>query len=143
MTTETIIKEKIKTKLQALADVAQVLDFPSQDFNSYPAVSVAYEGNKSEYETNTENSVIYNYSLYVFQIYDGVFDKLKSRLLLEELSGIICDAFDSDEFLLGISLPVTRTMLGINPTTNNIGEDDSGKYALAKITILVRMSKRN
>jgi len=142
MTTATVLKEKIVEKLQTIGGVAQVLDYPSQDFQKFPAVQVSFEGNTSEYETTTENDELFTYNLYVFELIDGKFSKVKSRLILEELSDTIRDAFDSDEFLAGISLPSGKTMLGIRPTTSDIGEDDEGKYAISIIELAIRVSKR-
>ena len=143
MTTATVLKAKLKTKLLTISGVAEVLDYPSQDFQSYPSVQISFEGNRSDYETNKENDEIFTYNLYVFQIINGVFSRVKSRLILEELSDTIRDAFDSDEFLAGISMPTNKTILGIRPTTSQIGEDDEGKYAISKIEVAIRVSKFN
>lgn len=135
------IKAQIKSILEGLSDINQVLDYPSQDFQHFPAVVVRTNGNTSEYETTHENDEIYSFSLFVFQNLDGVFSKEKSRDILEELCDTIRDTFDSDEFLNGVSLPSDRTMLGVKPTVSSIDEDDSGKYVVAEIEIAVRISK--
>lgn len=141
MTTATTLKDKIKSVLQTITEIAQIEDYPNQDFNQYPAVELAYEGNKSDYLTNTENDVIFNFILFVYQIVEGAIDRKKARLILEELSDTICDTFDSDEFLNGISLPSNRTMIGVRPTTVKIGEDEDGKFTVAQVELAIRVTK--
>ena len=136
------LKAKIKSILEGISAINQVLDYPSQDFQHYPAVVVRTNGNTSEYETTHENDEIYSFSLFVFQNLDGVFSKEKSRDILEELCDTIRDTFDSDEFLNGVSLPSDRTMLGVKPTVSSIEEDDSGIYVIAEIELAIRISKK-
>jgi len=135
------LKQKIKSVLLAIPTIQQVSDYPNQDFSGFPAVMVRTNGNSSEYETTTENDEVYSFSLFVFQIIEGAFTAEKARGILEEECDIIRDAFDTDEFLNGISLPAGRTMLGVKPSVSKIGEDDSGKYCIAEIEIAVRVSK--
>jgi len=136
------LKAKIKSVLQTITAIQQVLDYPNQDFSGFPAVIVRTDGNSSKYETTNENDEIYTFSLFVYQNIEGVFSKEKSRSILEELCDTIRDTFDSDEFLNGVSLPSNRTMLGVRPTVSEIGEDDSGKYCIAVIELAIRISKK-
>ena len=135
------IKSKIKSVLQSVSTIAQVSDYPNQDFSSFPAVMIRTNGNSSEYETTTENDELYSFSLFVYQIIEGAFTAEKARNILEQECDTIRDTFDSDEFLNGISLPAGRTLLGVRPTVSKIGEDDSGKYCIAEIELAVRISK--
>ena len=141
--TSTILKEKIKELLNEIDEISQVEDFPVQDFDKYPAVEVSYEGNVSDYLTNSENDLIYTYKLYSFQIIEGAIDRRKARLALEELSDTISDKFDSDEFLDGVSLPANKTMIGVRPTTVGIGESEDGKFTLSQIELAIRVTKLN
>ena len=136
------LKEKIKTVLGTISGIEQVLDYPNQDFHGFPAVIVRTNGNTSEYETTSENSEIYSFSLFVYQNIEGVFTAEKAREILEELCDTIRDTFDSNEFLTGVSLPSDRVMLGVRPTVSDIGEDDSGKYCIAVIDLSIRISKK-
>lgn len=135
------LKQKIKAVLQGISTIEQVSDYPNQDFSGFPAVMIRTNGNTSEYETTNENDEIYSFSLFVFQIIEGVFTAEKARNILEEMCDTIRDTFDSDEFLNGITLTSGRTMLGIRPTVSQIGEDDSGKHCVAEIELAVRVSK--
>jgi hypothetical protein len=135
------LKEKIKSVLQGVANIHQVSDYPNQDFSGFPSVMVRTNGNSSEYETTNENDEIYSFSLFVFQIIEGAFTAEKARNVLEEMCDNIRDAFDSNEFLTGITLPSNRVMLGVKPTVSRIGEDESGKYCIAEIELACRISK--
>jgi len=135
------LKTKIKSVLEGLSAIEQVSDFPNQDFSGFPSVMVRTNGNTSDYETTSENEEVYSFSLFTFQLIEGAFTPERARNILEEVCDVIRDAFDSDEFLNGISLPSGRAILGIRPTVSSIGEDDSGKYAIAEIELAVRVSK--
>jgi len=137
-----ILKEKVKTVLQSISAIQQVLDYPNQDFSGFPAVIVRTNGNTSQYETTSENDEVYSFSLFVYQNIEGVFSAEKAREILEELCDTIRDTFDSNEFLNGVTMPTGRTMLGIRPTVSEIGEDDSGKYCIAVIELAIRISKK-
>lgn len=137
------LKGKIKTVLEGINGIQQVSDYPNQDFKGFPAVVVRTDGNSSDYETTSENSEIYAFSLFVFQNIgkDAPIGQQKARNILEELCDTIRDTFDSNEFLNGVVMPTGRIMLGVKPTVSEIGEDDEGKYVIAKIELAIRVSK--
>jgi len=60
------LKNKIKSVLLTIPEIQQVLDYPSQDFQGFPAVVVRTNGNTSSYETTSENDEIYGFSLFLF-----------------------------------------------------------------------------
>jgi len=142
-TSSTIIKEYIKAYLLATTGVGQVLDYPDQDFQIYPAVQVSYDGNVSTYLSTSENDILYAYTLFIYQVVEGAIDRRRARLILEELSDSIADRFDSNEFMNGIALPSGKTMIGVKPTTVEIAEDEEGKFILAKMEIATRITKAN
>ena len=139
--TATTIKAKIKSVLLSITGVEQVEDYPNQDFSAYPAVQVAYEGHTSERHSNEENDVVHTFKAFVFQVVEGAIDRSRARIILEELTDTICDTFDSDEFLAGISLPAGKTIIGIKPTNVLIGEDEEGKFTVSEIELAVRVNK--
>jgi len=142
-TTSSIIKEKIKEILLGTVGLGQVENYPNQDFNKYPAAQISYDGNTSNYLTNSENDILYTFSVYLFQIVEGSINRETARLIMEELTDTICDSFDSDEFLNGIALPSGKTMIGVKPTTVEIGEDEEGKFTVAKLELATRVTKLN
>jgi hypothetical protein len=138
------LKEKIKSVLATITDIAQVEDYPTQDFNGFPAVVVRTDGNTSEYESTRENDELYSFTLFLFApIEQDVKGVAKTRELVEGLCDTIRDTFDSNEFLSGVALPTNRTMLGIRPTVSRIYEADNGKYVTAEINLSIRISKLN
>lgn len=137
------LKAQIKSILTGMAEIQQVEDYPTQDMNGFPAVVISFEGNTSQYETTAENQELYTFKLYVFQEINDLWSKQKARLIIEELSDIIRDKFDDDEFLNGITLESSRVMLGVLPTISKIYEADEGKYVVSEIELAVRISKLN
>lgn len=142
-TPATILKEYIKSYLIATTGVGQVEDYPNQDFNTWPGIEVSYNGNTSTYLSTSENDILYAYTLFIYQIVEGSIDKRRARLILEELSDVIADRFDSNEFLDGVALPSGKTMIGVKPTTVEIAEDEEGKYIVARMEIATRITKQN
>ena len=135
------LKAKIKSKLEAIPEIQQIADYPTQDFQGYPAVMIRTDGNTSDYETTCENLELYTFTLIALQTNDGVHSEAKSRAIIEELCDTIRDAFDSDEFLAGITLPTGRAIIGIRPTVSNIAQDESGKFVGAEIELAIRVTK--
>ena len=135
------LKQQIKTKLEAITQIQEVSDYPTQDFQGYPAAMVRTDGNVSEYETTSENQEIYNFTVILLQILEGTLDEEKARDVMESLCDVVRDAFDSDEFLSGISLPADRVMIGIKPTVSDIGVDEDGKFVISEIELAVRVQK--
>lgn len=142
-TPATILKEYIKAYLVATTGVGQVEDYPNQDFNTWPGIEVSYNGNTSTYLSTSENDILYTYTLFIYQIVEGSIDKRRARLILEELSDVIADRFDSNEFLDGVALPSGKTMIGVKPTTVEIAEDEEGKFIVARMEIATRITKQN
>mgnify|MGYP003558746187 CR=1 FL=1 len=142
-TPATILKEYIKAYLVATTGVGQVEDYPNQDFNTWPGIEVSYNGNTSTYLSTSENDILYAYTLFIYQIVEGSIDKRRARLILEELSDVIADRFDSNEFLDGVALPSGKTMIGVKPTTVEIAEDEEGKFIVARMEIATRITKQN
>lgn len=137
------IKEKLKTKLEAISEIEEVKDYPSVDFDGYPSVTVRTMGNVSDYETTTENIETYNFEVIAFQQLadDGAKTNVQAREIIEGLCDTIRDNIDDDEFLDGIVLPAGRELIGVRPTVSQIMEEDSGKYVVALIEIACRVSK--
>jgi hypothetical protein len=135
------LKEKIKTELQEISTIQQVADYPTQDFQGYPAACVRSDRQTAQYESTSENYEEYAFTVYLLQNLDGVWDVVKSREIIEELCDQVRDHFDSDEFLSGISMPSGRVLLGIRPTSSEIFEEENGKFVVAEISIICRVSK--
>lgn len=136
------LKDKIKSKLEAITSIQEVKDYPNQDFGGYPAANIRTVGNVSDYETTCENEEIYTFAVQLFQDIEGnVHTATQARRIMETLCDTVRDAFDDDEFLDGLSLPAGRTMIGILPTVSEIYEEDSGKYVVAQIELAVKISK--
>jgi 5-carboxymethyl-2-hydroxymuconate isomerase len=138
-----ILKDKIISKLKSISEIQQVEEYPTEDFNGFPAVMIRSVGNTSDYWSTTDNDEIYTFMLTLFQINDGVQDIKKSRRIIEELCDTIRDNFDSDEFLNGTVFSSNRVMIGVKPTTSKITEADNGKYTVADIELAIRIAKTN
>jgi len=137
------LKKEIKSTLDGLSEIQQVEDFPTEDFNGYPSVSIRSMGVEDDYETTDQN-----YEEYVFNLYLNVENskdiesKIENRNLLEELCDLVRDTFDSNEFLDGVELPADRQMIGVRPAVAEIDESEDGKYVTATIVLKCRVNKQ-
>jgi len=135
------LKKKIKSELLTITQIQQVSDYPTQDFQGYPAVCVRSDRQTAQYESTSENYEEYTFTLYILQNMDGIHEAVKSREIIEELCDTVRDHFDSNEFLPGISMPSDRVLLGIRPSSSEIFEEESGKFVVAEINLICRVSK--
>lgn len=135
------IKAKIKTELAEITTIQQIADYPTMDFQGYPAAVVRSDSQTAEYESTSENYEEYTFTVYILQNLDGVWDVVKARKIIEEMCDEVRDHFDTDEFLSGISMETGRVLLGVRPTESRIYEEESGKFVVAEITIICRISK--
>lgn len=135
------LKKTIKTKLEGISDIQEVADYPTENFQGYPAAMVRSEGNVSDYETTQENEEVYTFTVILVQVLDGTHDEEKARDIMEALCDTVRDSFDSDEFLSGISLPADRAMIGVHPTVSRIGVEDEGKFVVAEIELACKVIK--
>lgn len=136
-----VLKNKIKSELQSISTLQAVADYPTQDFQGYPAACIRSDEQSGAYESTAENYEEYSFTVYLLQNLDGVWDVVKSREIIEELCDQVRDHFDSDEFLSGIAMPSGRVLLGIRPTSSKIFEEEGGKFVVAEISLICRISK--
>tara|TARA_R110000868_G_scaffold234542_1_gene488249 strand:- start:5788 stop:6219 length:432 start_codon:yes stop_codon:yes gene_type:complete len=137
-----LLKNKLKAKLLTVGNIQGVYDYPTEEFDGFPAAVVRTDGNTSEYETNTENTDMYTFTAFLFQNVEGpIHSIVKAREIIEELCDTIRTSLDTDEFLNGLSMPTGHTIMGVSPTVSNIFETENGKYVAAEISISIRVSK--
>lgn len=137
-----VIKEKIKAKLATISGIEKIGDYPTMDFQGYPAAVVRTDEKTGEYETTSENYEEYTYTVFLLHPLDNVvYSVVKTREIIEELVDTVQDSFDTDEFLSGISMPSGRVILGVRPTDYKVYENEEGKFCVAEITLVARVSK--
>ena len=137
------LKEKIKTKLDAIDEIKEVQDYPTVSCNGYPLAVVRSMGVGNDYETTCENLETYRFEVYlVFENSGGVKTLSDTRGIVEGLCDTVRDNFDDDEFLSGLSLPADRQLMGVSPAIGEINEVEEGKYVEATIILNIRISKQ-
>lgn len=140
----TALKDKIKAELAELPDfdAEHIKDYPTIDFQSYPAAIVRSDEQSGDYETTSENYEEYTYTIFLLMINTTQeANPAKSRQIMEELVGDTRMHFDADEFLSGLSLPTGYSFLGIRPTNGRIFDEESGKFVVGEIRLACRVSK--
>jgi len=131
------IRNQIISKLESINDIQYVYPYPTEDFGGYPCAMVKSDRNESDYETTTENIRSYIFTIYLMQESEHA-DRREARRILENLVDQVIDAFDQDQFLDGLSLPSSETMVGIRPALSDIVEEE--KYVTAQVGLVVRIS---
>ena len=138
------LKSKIKTEIQEVLDfgAASVKDYPTTDFQTYPACAIRTDEGTGEYETTAENYEEYIFTLFFLQLIDTeAHDPVKSRAIMEEIVGSVRLHFDTDEFMAGLSIPSGYAFLGIRPTHWRIYDEEAGKFVVGEVKIVARISK--
>lgn len=134
------VKQKLKEKIGAMSDIAQVVDYPSLDLQQFPAAGIRSMRKTASYETTSENYEEYIFLVYLFQPISENLQPVAARNAMEELVDSVESQFNSDEFLTGITLPDGSTFLGTRPTESEIYEEESGKYVIGQISLALRVS---
>lgn len=134
-----VLREKIKTQLNTLSIIERVYDYPTEDFQGFPAAIIRSAGNESDYETTAENERHYIFEVFLLQESESELrSRREARRIIESSVDEILDLIDKDEFLSGIVLPSGKIMLGIIPVASEIVDLD--KYVATKLTLTIRIS---
>ena len=132
------LREQIKTMLQSNTSIQEIHDYPSEDFNGFPAAVIRSAGNDSDYETTAENERHYIFEVFIFQESESALrDRRQARRIIEGIADEMLDLFDDDEYMSGISMPSDKTMIGIIPVTSEIVDLD--KYVAMKAILTVKV----
>ncbi len=135
----TILKNKIKEKLEEITKLQEVSDIPKLEFSGYPSATIIPSGDDSDYETNQENLRIYAFDINLFYEVQssGIGDALNA---LYDLADDVMDAFDQDQTLTGISLPSGYTMVAILPVSGGWGEIPDTKLITKIVKLKIKIS---
>ena len=135
----TILKNKIKTKLDGITKLQEVSDDPKLDFSGYPSAVIIPSDDDSDYETNQENLRIYSFDVNLF--YEVQASGIGAALdALYDLADDVMDLFDKDQTLSGISLPTDYTMIAVLPVSGGWGEIPDTKLITKVIKLKIKIS---
>lgn len=134
------LKTKIKSKLQGISSIQEVADYPNDEFNGYPAVTITSARNEGEFETTTENKRTYVFKVFVLQKCDNEIGEQKARNIVDEVVDDIIETFDEDQLLSGIqsTLPTQETMIISFPALGEVRNEPP--YVVAELEIKVIIS---
>jgi len=137
-TTYTVIKDYIESKLNGIAKIQAVYDYPKLDFSEYPSAVIIPTTQTSIYQTMNDNERKYNFDVMIF--YDVQNSGIETAIdAIDDLVDDVLDLFDTDEFLTGISLPAGYTMIAVEPTTGEFVQNDDKKIIGVTILVAVRV----
>jgi hypothetical protein len=131
------IRDILKTKLQSISSVQEVVEYPTEEFNGYPAVVIGFNDMESSFETTSENKRIYNFNIHIIENITNSNVK-EARRIVEETIDDVIEALDQDQQLAGIVLPSNETMLMAFPVVSEIIYN--AEYVTAKLNIKVIVS---
>jgi len=130
------IRQHIKTKLEGIAQIQAVYDYPEADYSGFPVALLVTNRNEAEFETTVHNKRIYIFALYIIQDFTEVGMK-KARRTVEGVVDVVLDNFANDQQLSGISLPGSEILIISQPLLSEIRTDDDAKYVIAEMEIKV------
>lgn len=133
------IEKAIKEKLGEVPSIQEVADYPTEEFEGFPAVMIAAKKNDAEFETTIENQRIYVYKLVVIQkVSDNIGEKKARDVVLQCVDDILY-AFDRDQRLASVVLEEDETMIICQPAlTDEIVNNPP--YMTANMEIKVKIS---
>lgn len=132
------IRSQIQTKLEAITNIQQVLNYPAKP-DQFPGATVTPSGAASDYETNTDNQRTYAFIIRLF--YETKSGGTSNAVnALEGLVDEVVDAFDSDTQLTGITMPANYILIQSTPTPSAWEYFTEENIIMAEIRIAVLVS---
>ena len=147
MTVYSQLKDKIKTKLQAITQIQEVHDEPTYQFEGYPAVTFyPIESDDSKSANTTQDDVYYNFQIDIFhnvpEESNGIGEAIDT---LYNTVDYILDPFRKDAYYSGLTLPSGYTFLKLEPISAGWEQDTERKLLIATIKLkhLIRSTATN
>lgn len=136
-----IIRNKIKSKLEDIGSIEEVEDYPTDEWNGFPAAMVVSTRNESEFQTTVENKRTYVFTVYILQEIESQ-GKKKARRIIEGVVDDIMEDFDKDQLLSGIedSLPDNEDIIISFPMLSSITNDEKYAYAELEINVMIQFN---
>jgi len=138
-TTYQILRDAIRDKLLTVTNFQEVHRFPKLEFEGYPAVCIEPADLESDWETNSELQRTYAFNVFIYYETkmsgnDTALDRLYNTI------DLVLDAFDEDQTLTGISLPVGNDILTINPSNQGWEGLADNEVIQSKVLLTIKIS---
>jgi len=131
------IKDKIKEKLQGITDIQAIYEYATINFSGYPAAVINFQTIDSSVEDLKHNERIYRFIVHLFYESENTSREM-AQARLEDVAEQVVNAFETDQFLDGITMPSGIDALWIRPSTNPIVKED--KWLICDIELPIRVS---
>lgn len=132
------IKQQLKSKFQSISSIQEVADYPTEEFNGFPAVMISSARNEAEFETTVHNERAYVFNVFILQkVYENI-DEKKARDIIDSVVDDVIEALDKDQQLTGIDLPSSETMIISFPILSEIRNEPP--YIVAELEVKVKIS---
>lgn len=140
-----VIRPQIKTVLESIPEIQEVVSYPKIKFGGYPAAYVVPSDNDNDYETTSEN--IRTYSFIVRLFYETKSTGVENALnALEDIVDSVLDAFDQQDLkgsttrTVGIGLPANYLFLNIWAAPSVWSELVGENLIMSEVRVRVRLS---
>lgn len=130
------IRNKIKSKLEAIDSIQEVQDFPTDEFGGFPAAMATSTRLEADFQTTTENKRTYVFTVYIIQEVKSQGER-KARQIVEEVVDDVIEDFDKDQLLSGITLPSNEAIIISYPVLSSIYTGGEGRYVVGELEIKV------
>lgn len=143
-TTYTLLKQRLLTKLQAIAQLQETADEPKLNFSGFPAAYVVPQQGESDYETNTEDTRTYAFSVFVIYALNNDGEITSEALdAVYDAIDYVLDSFAQDKLFDdngNITFGSGTTLIGVQPVSAGWGTVADGKYISAEVKVTIIMS---
>lgn len=130
------VRNKVKSKLEGVSTIQEVLDFPSEEFTGFPVAVIETVRNDADFQTTNDNRRTYVFNIYLIQEIEK-FGPYKSRRIIEGVVDDVIDVFDEDQLLTGIVMPDREVLVICLPALSRIYTEEGAKYVVGLIELKV------
>lgn len=139
-----VIRDKIETKLGTITSIQEVKDYPTEQFNGFPAAMVTSTRNEAELETTIHNKRIYVFTVFLLQEIESQGES-QARKIIEGVVDDVIKSFDEDYKLSGLqddldAADSNETVIISFPLLSDIYTDPDTKYVIGELEIKVVVS---
>lgn len=142
MGTYQTLRDNLYTLLNTLKTsgvLQEVHQYPTLEFNGYPAIMINPSGNEGDYLTQAENKRLYKFNVWIFQEFDQLGIPKAIGSLMDSVDSIVNliekeDSPDTDR-TLDDNLPDGYTLVSVKPTFADVQQDLEAKTMFVQVIV--------
>lgn len=95
------IRDALLTTIDAMSNIAEVYNYPADNFSKFPAVVINSNGWDNVFSDTSRNRITYHFELFLFQGVNDTTNEQVARLRIDDLSDSLLVYFTSQTHFAG------------------------------------------